>query len=128
MARNQGMLYSIPDDANLSMFFMKKITPIIRRLQTLHTELARLGPVMRGSVVRLGPYKHIIFSLNKDKKTRLVYLGTEREQVARQCSDNYKNMLEIAEEMTMLNMALLKQRVNPVECLKNQKKNRQAEL
>lgn len=107
---------------------MKKIAPIIRRLQTLHAELARLGPVMRGSVVRLGPYKHIIFSLNKDKKTRLVYLGMEREQAARQCSDNYKKMLEIAEEMTMLNMALLKQHVDPVKGLKNQKKARRTEL
>jgi hypothetical protein len=114
---------------------MKKITLIIRRLLTLHAELARLGPLMRGSVVRLGPYQHIFFSLNKDKKTRLVYLGRDREQAARTCSENYRRLLDIVEKMTILNMDLLKQHADPVKLaaapargLKKQKKNRPVEL
>jgi len=93
------------------------------RLGKLQRELARLGPIMRGSVVRLGPYKRPTFSLNKDQKTRLVYLGAEREQAAKTCSDNYRKLMDIVEEMTILNMHLLKRHVDPVNWLKNQKKS-----
>jgi len=93
------------------------------RLGKLQRELARLGPIMRGSVVRLGPYKRPTFSLNKDQKTRLVYLGAEREQAAKTCSDNYRKLMDIVEEMTILNMHLLKRHVDPVNWFKNQKKS-----
>jgi hypothetical protein len=102
---------------------MKNIKPIVRRLKELQHELACLGPMMRGSVVRLGPYKHIWFSLNKDKKTRLVYLGAAREQAAKLCSDNYKKLQAIVEEMTSLNMDLLKQHLEPEKCLEDHGKN-----
>ena len=64
---------------------------------------------MRGSVVVIGtrsrqPY----FSLNKDKKTRIIYLGKKRVDKATEYSDNYKRLQEIVEEMTHLNMTLLK--------------------
>jgi len=102
---------------------MKNIKLIVNRLKELQRELTRLGPMMRGSVVRLGPYKHIWFSLNKDRKTRLVYLGVAREQAAKLCSDNYKKLQAIVEEMTALNMDLLKQHLEPDKCLKNRKKS-----
>ena len=55
---------------------------------------------MRGSIVRIGSRnKQFYFSLNKDKKTRLIYLGDKREPAARRYSDNYKRLLEIVEEM-----------------------------
>lgn len=102
---------------------MKNIKAIVKRLRELHRELARLGPMMRGSVVRLGPYKHIFFSLNKDRKTRLVYLGAAREQAAKACSDNYKKLQAIVEEMTALNMTLLHQHLEPDKCIKNVEKS-----
>jgi hypothetical protein len=92
---------------------MKNIQQILIRLRELHKKLARLGPIMRGSVVRLGPYKRPIFSLNQHQKTRLVYLGEQREQAARTCSENYRKLLDIVEEMTILNMELLKQHQDP---------------
>jgi len=71
--------------------------------------MGQLGPVMRGSVVVIGTRnKQPYFSLNKDKKTRLIYLGKEREAQAREYSANYKKLREIVEEMTELNMTLLK--------------------
>lgn len=94
---------------------MKNIQPTVRRLKELQRDLARLGPMMRGSVVRLGPYRNIFFSLNKDQKTRLIYLGTERAQAAKACSDNYRKLLDIVEEMTILNMDLLKQHYDPIK-------------
>ena len=81
-----------------------------RRVKTLQKQMADLEPVMRGSVVLIGTRnKQFYFSLNKDKKTRIVYLGKKREPRAREYSANYKKLLEIVEEMTILNMDLLKE-------------------
>ena len=80
-----------------------------RRLQQLHKRLAEMGPIMRGTVVRIGTRnKQFYFSVNKDKKTRLIYLGNQREPLARRLSENYKELLALVEEMTALNMELLK--------------------
>ena len=80
-----------------------------RRLQQLHKRLAELGPVMRGTVVHIGTRnKQFYFSVNKDKKTRLIYLGNQREPLARRMSENYKELLALVEEMTARNMELLK--------------------
>jgi len=80
-----------------------------RRLQHLHKRLAAMGPLMRGTVVRIGTRnKQFYFSVNKEKKTRLIYLGNQREPLARRLSKNDKELLAIVEEMTALNMNLLK--------------------
>lgn len=82
-----------------------------RRVKALQKELGELGPVMRGSVVVIGTRnKQPYLSLNKNKKTQLIYLGKKREDRARQYSDNYKRLREIVEEMTQLNMTLLKEK------------------
>jgi hypothetical protein len=92
----------------------RKIEKNILRLRELHRELAYLGPLMRGSVVVQGSPNRVLFSLNKNGKTFLLYLGKSREAMARQYSKNYKRLLEIIEEMTILNMELLKDHV-PME-------------
>ena len=97
--------------------FMKNIKQSVLRLRELHQQLAQLGPIMRGSVVRLGPYKRPIFSAKKNQKTQLVYLGEDREQSAKACSDNYRKLLDIVEEMTILNMDLLKQHQDPIKLI-----------
>jgi ribosomal protein S12 len=80
-----------------------------RRVRTLQKEMGALGPFMRGTVVVIGTRnKQPYFSLNKDRKTRLIYLGKKRERQARRLSAAYKKLLDIIEEMTMLNMDLLK--------------------
>jgi len=87
----------------------KEIAKMKRRVKTLQGRIARLGPVMRGSVVLIGTRnKQFYFSLNKDKKTRLIYLGDKKVDRARKYSDNYKMLLELIEEMTILNMKLIK--------------------
>lgn len=80
-----------------------------RRIRVLQKQLGKLGPFMRGTVVVIGTRnKQSYFSLNKDKKTKLIYLGKKRELQARRMSDAYKELLGIIEEMTTLNMELLK--------------------
>ncbi len=80
-----------------------------RRVKTLQRQLGKLGPVTRGSVVIIGTRnKQPYFSLNKNKRTCLIYLGKKREDKAREYSQNYKKLLDIVEEMTTINMTLLK--------------------
>ena len=87
----------------------KSVSVMQRRVGELQEELGRLGPLMRGSVVVIGTRnKQPYFSLNKDKRTRLIYLGQKRVALARQCSKNYKRLLAIVEEMTILKMELIK--------------------
>jgi len=87
----------------------RELAKMKRRVKALQKELAELGPVMRGSVVVIGTRnKQPYFSLNKNKKTQLIYLGRKREDRARQYSANYKRLRDIVEEMTQLNMTLLK--------------------
>ncbi len=87
----------------------KDLAKMKRRVTTLQKQLGNLGPVMRGSVVVIGTRnKQPYFSLNKDKQTKLIYLGKKRKMRAEEYSANYKKLLEIVEEMTILNMELLK--------------------
>ena len=87
----------------------QRVLTMQRRVRKLQQELGSLGPLMRGSVVIIGTRnKQPYFSLNKDKKTRLIYLGQKRVARAREYSENYKRLLAIIEEMTVLNMELLK--------------------
>jgi hypothetical protein len=89
---------------------MKKSVETMRRqVRKLQEEMGKLGPVMRGSVVIIGTRnKQPYFSLNKDKRTRLIYLGQKRVASAQQYSKNYKRLLAIVEGMTILNMELIK--------------------
>jgi len=88
----------------------KELAKMKRRVKTLQNQLGKSGPLMRGSVVVIGTRnKQPYFSLNKNKKTRLIYLGKKREDKAREYSQNYKKLLEIVEEMTIINMELLKE-------------------
>lgn len=87
----------------------KSVDSMRRTVRKLQAELGSLGPVMRGSVVVIGTRnKQPYFSLNKDKRTRLIYLGQKRVALAREYSKNYKRLLAIVEEMTILNMELIK--------------------
>ena len=89
----------------------KELAKMKRRGQMLQKQLGQLGPVMRGSVVIIGTRnKQTFFSVNKNKKTHLIYLGKKREDKAREYSQNYKTLLEIVEEMTAINMTLLKEK------------------
>jgi len=88
----------------------QEIAQMKRKVRTLQKKLAELGPVMRGSIVLIGSRnKQYYFSLNKDKKTHIIYLGKKRVNQAKEYSDNYKKLLEIIEEMTILNMKLVKE-------------------
>mgnify|MGYP000627919375 CR=1 FL=1 len=57
----------------------QEIVKMKKRVKELQKMLVVLGPVMRGSVVLIGTRnKQYYFSLNKDKKTLIIYLGKKR--------------------------------------------------
>jgi hypothetical protein len=88
----------------------KELAEMKRRVKALQKHLGQLGPLMRGSVVVIGTRnKQPYFSLNKNKKTHLIYLGKKREGKAREYAQNHQKLREIVEEMTMINMTLLKE-------------------
>lgn len=87
----------------------KQIAKSKLRLRALTEELAGLGTMMRGSIVTNGRrHPQAYFSLNKDHRTHLVYLGERRLPTAKALTKNYAKATRIIEEMTLLNMALLK--------------------
>ena len=89
----------------------REIANMKRRVTTLQRQMTKLGPLMRGSVVVIGTRnQQSYFSLNKKGTTHLIYLGKQREPRAREYSVNYKKMLDLIEEMTILNMKLLKEK------------------
>jgi hypothetical protein len=108
----ETMLYSIVNDNPIKeaeLMHKQQQTKAKRRVWTLQKQMGSLGPFMRGTVVVIGTRnKQPYFSLNKDKKTKLIYLGKKRENQARRMSAAYKKLLDIIEEMTILNMHLLK--------------------
>ena len=95
---------------------------IKRKLKVLHNKLATIGPVMRGTVVLLcstcgnprckcargEKHPQYYFSVNIGKKTKMMYLGKQKKIEAEQYSENYKMLWNIIEEMTLLNLELLK--------------------
>jgi hypothetical protein len=87
----------------------KNVERLKKDVEALHRKMSEIGPLMRGSIVRIGTKnKQYYFSLNKDKKTKLIYLGDKRVETARVFSDNYKKLLQIIEKVTILNMEILK--------------------
>lgn len=91
----------------------KNVDSLKKKVLALQGQLGEIGPLMRGSIVKIGTKnKQYYFSLNKDKKTKLIYLGDKRVDRARQYSNNYKNLVQIVEKMTILNMEIIKNSEN----------------
>ena len=88
---------------------MSEPKEIMRKISSLQKEIQNLGPLMRGSVTLMGKKnKQPYFSVGIQKKTRVIYLGDKRAEKANEFVANHKKLLEIVDEMTLLNMELLK--------------------
>lgn len=79
------------------------------RLATIQHAIRRLGPFMRGSVTLMGSRHHQpYFSVSMSGKTQVVYLGNRRAAVARRYVANYRRLLALIDEMTLLQMRQFK--------------------
>jgi hypothetical protein len=84
-----------------------------KRLALLEAKVPDLFPLMRGCIVRIGmKSKQPTYSLNMKGKTKIVYLGESKEQTVRQMIDNYKTLLKLIDEMTLINIELVKKNVS----------------
>jgi len=102
----------------------KKTTPQLkRRKRMLEQRMGSFTPLMRGSVVELATtcghdtcrcaqggakHKKLYFSVSTHGKTKLLYLGKERAALAKRYADTYKALAELLDEMTLINMELLR--------------------
>lgn len=86
-----------------------EIDRITTKLRQLQTRIRNIGPLMRGSVTIMGKrHKQPYFSVSMKGKTRVIYLGVERAEVARKYSANYRILMRLIDEATLLQMELLK--------------------
>lgn len=86
-----------------------EIGRIRSRLVQIQKKIQNIGPLMRGSVTIMGTrHKQPYFSVSIKGKTRLLYLGAARAEVAKEYSANYCRLARLVDEMTLLNMELLK--------------------
>ena len=82
---------------------------IEKKVKRLLEEVQGIGPVMRGSVTMMGKrHKQPYFSVSVKGKTKVIYLGSNRAKKAGEYANNYRRLMELVEEMTILNMELLK--------------------
>ena len=87
----------------------QSLKQIRERLTAVQAEIRTIGPVMRGSVTVMGTrHKQPYFSVSIKGRTRLIYLGEQRAETARQYVANYRSLAKLVDEMTLLNMSLLK--------------------
>ena len=100
----------------------REVQRIRNRKRALEKRLGLLTPLMRGSVVELSTtcgqancrcargdkHKKIYFSMSAKGKTKLIYLGKERAAIAAQYATNYKALAELVDELTIINMDLLR--------------------
>ena len=88
---------------------MSETKEIKGKISSLQKEIQNLGPLMRGSVTLMGKKnKQPYFSVGIQKKTRVIYLGDKRAEKANEFVENYKKLLKIVDEMTLLHMELFK--------------------
>ena len=96
------------------------------KLNTLQKQLGQVGLFMRGSIVVLGTkcgnprckcargekHQQYYFSLTKDKRTKLIFLGKKRLAQAQLYVVNYQKVCAIIDQMTLINMELLRKQVS----------------
>lgn len=102
----------------------EKSLPILKnRLAQLQADIQGLFPLMRGSVVRIGTkIKRPTYSLNLNGKTMIVYLGEAKEPIALAWIGNYRRLQEIIDEMTLINIEVIKLMDQPAKKRKSAKK------
>ncbi len=85
------------------------ILKLKKELKLLEQKYKKLTPIMRGSITYMGTKnKQPYFSLSLKGKTKVIYLGDKRAKVAQKHIENYKKATESINEMTLIQMEILK--------------------
>lgn len=87
----------------------KEFQELKNKLKDLQRKLCKIGPIMRGSVTIMGSKnKQPYFSTSIKRKTKIIYLGNKRAEIANKYVKNYRTVMKIIDEMTEVNMEILK--------------------
>lgn len=82
---------------------------LLKRLERLRLKTKDLFPLMRGSVVKIGmKNKRPTYSLNMNGKTKIISLGHGKNIVAERLIHNYHSLQSIIDEMTLINIELIR--------------------
>jgi len=101
----------------------KSLPALQNRLIRLQSSIGSFFPLMRGCVVRIGTKsRRPTYSLNLKGKTRIVYLGEAKEPVAKAWVENYRKLQGVIDEMTLINIEMLKRMEQPSKKRKSTKK------
>ena len=99
------------------------VTELILRRQALLDQLLNLGPVLRGSVVEVAKpcnyprcrkcrdgtrHPTVYHSITRNSKTCLTYIPKAAQDEAMLWNQNWKELLLIADELTDINLKILK--------------------
>ncbi len=86
-----------------------KIKELKHKLKELEKKYKKKYPLMGGSITHMGTKnKQPYFSISLKGKTKVIYLGDKRAKVAQKYVDNYKASEELVNEMTLIQMEILK--------------------
>lgn len=87
---------------------------LLKRLERLRLKINDLFPLMRGSVVKIGmKNKRPTYSLNMNGKTKIISLGHGKNIIAEKLILNYHTLQAIIDEMTLINIELIRRREDP---------------
>jgi len=101
----------------------KSLPALQNLLVRLQSRIVGLFPLMRDCVVRIGTKSgRPTYSPNLNGKTRIVYLGEAKEPVAKAWVENYRKLQGVIDEMTLINIEMLKRMEQPSKKRKSTKK------
>jgi hypothetical protein len=87
----------------------EEINELKMELKRVKSEYKRTRPIMRGSITYMGTKnKQPYFSLSLKGKTKVIYLGDKRAKIAKKYVENYKRATELIDQMTLIQMQILK--------------------
>src|SRR4030042_2484274 len=99
----------------------KDLAVLIKERRSLRKSLVKICPILRGSVVTLGvkcgnpnckcaqgkTHPSVYFSISKQGRTKIVYLGKGVQAQAEQWVANYAKQKEIVDQLTEVNLEIL---------------------
>lgn len=103
---------------------MTEIEKLQKKARNLRSEMRKLGPLLKGSVVlrdmkcgkpnckctRGIPHQYLCITYKEKGKTKTVYVDKKKYGQALMWSANYKRFKELVEQHSKINLALLRSR------------------
>lgn len=92
------------------MDIVKTSTPILtKRLRQLESKVSECFPLIIGSLTVIGGERRLPrFSINKRGRKTSIYLGKNKESIARKYLENYRKLGDIINEIADINLEMIR--------------------